>query len=372
MPKNKNPFYYGGIAEKEYFCNRAKEIETIRKDISNGLNLLLYAPRRFGKTSLVLKALNKPGSKYIFVDLMSVTDESEFINTYFNAISKSLATTVEKTVRYFKNTLRLKPNINVSFDMSGTPSYSLTVGVKDKAPVLSEILDLPYLYAKTDGIKPVIVFDEFQEITKLKIEDKLRSSIQRHGNRVSYIFLGSRKSIMEKLFFSSNSAFYKSVKHLPIGEISMPEWTPFIKNGFKNGGKIIQDQFIEEIFKITRGFPYYTQQIAYELFNLCSREVDSDVFKKTIKYILDREEDLFLLEWGNLSLNQKKALKLVIAAKGRNIYNQSLMSTFNLNNSTLKKAVEGLLKKDVLDRTGDGYYLQDPMFEYYLRLKQSS
>ncbi len=370
MSKIENPFYYGGVAEKAYFCNRATEIETIKKDINNGLNLLLYAPRRFGKTSLVLKALNETENNYIFVDLMSVTDESEFINTYFDAISKSLASTAEKTVRYFKNVLNLKPNINVNFDMNGTPSYSLNFGTKDKAPVLSEILDLPYKYAKADGKKPVVVFDEFQEIEKMKIEDKLRSSIQRHGNRVSYIFMGSKKSIMERLFFSRNSAFYKSVKHLPIGGISMSEWTSFIKNGFENSGKIISNRFIEKIFKITKGFPYYTQQISYELFNLCGHKVDSEVFNQTIKYILDREEDLFLLEWGNLSLNQKKALKLVIKAKGKNIYNQTLMNTFGMNNSSLKKAVEGLVKKDVLDKTGSGYYLQDPMFEYYMRLKQ--
>ena len=52
-----NPFFYGGVADGNYFCNRSREIEEIRRDIRSGLNILLYAPRRFGKTSLVLKAL---------------------------------------------------------------------------------------------------------------------------------------------------------------------------------------------------------------------------------------------------------------------------------------------------------------------------
>lgn len=46
----KNPFYYGGIVKKENFRNIKEEIKELKKDIKNGLNVLIYAPRRFGKT----------------------------------------------------------------------------------------------------------------------------------------------------------------------------------------------------------------------------------------------------------------------------------------------------------------------------------
>jgi hypothetical protein len=70
----KNPFYYGGSIENEYFCNRVDELKNLKTDILSGLNSLIYAPRRFGKTSLVLKSLKElkktDGIKYIFLDLM--------------------------------------------------------------------------------------------------------------------------------------------------------------------------------------------------------------------------------------------------------------------------------------------------------------
>ncbi len=371
MARTRNPFYYGGVAEETYFCNRSNEIEILKKDINNGLNILIYAPRRFGKTSLVIKALKEINNRYIFIDLMGITDEIEFINAYFNAISASLETTAEKTVRYFKNVLKIRPNINVTFNMDGSPSYSLNFSRSEKENVLEEIMNIPYEYAKHRKEKPIVVFDEFQEISKLNLEEKLRSKIQLHGNKISYIFLGSKKSIMKKMFFDKNSAFYKSVKHLPIAEISFSEWSLFIKNGFENNGKKIDDEFLEVMLTISKGFPYYTQQIAYELFNSCDSisAVDDIIMKDTLHSILDREEDLFLQEWESLSLNQRKALKLLIVAKGDNLYGGKAMDKFNLTSSALKKAVEGLINKDVIDKSGKRYYLQDTMFEYYISLR---
>lgn len=265
--------------------------------------------------------------------------------------------------------LKIKPNINVAFDMDGSPSYSLSFTRSEKENVFEEIMDILFKHAEHSKEKPIVVLDEFQEISKLNLEEKLRSKIQLHGNKISYIFLGSKKSIMKKLFFDKNSAFYKSVKHLPIAEIPFSEWSLFIKNGFENNGKKIDDKIVERILTISKGFPYYTQQIAYELFNSSdsSSEVDNLMIKGTLQSILDREEDLFLQEWENLSLNQRKALKLIIIAKGDNLYEAKAMDQFNLNNSTLKKAIEGLVNKDVIDKRGRQYYLQDPMLECYIR-----
>jgi predicted AAA+ superfamily ATPase len=51
-----NPFKYGGVVKGKYFYNRTKEIQQLKSDIKSGNNLILFAPRRFGKTSLISKA----------------------------------------------------------------------------------------------------------------------------------------------------------------------------------------------------------------------------------------------------------------------------------------------------------------------------
>lgn len=362
----KRPFHYGGTVGNQHFCNRTNEIQELKTDIDTGLNLLLYAPRRFGKTSLVLHTLKQLEYQYIFLDFMSIVDEYEFINEYFNAISKSLNTTAEKIVDFFKKILKIKPNISVDFDINGNPSFKLNFLQKESSTVLKEVLELPYLYAKHHNKRVVVVFDEFQEVINLGIEDKLRSILQHHEDLVSYIFLGSKKSIMTNLFFDRNKPFYKSVKHIPIHKIQAEHWQKYITDGFAANGKKIESEHIDMILEVSKCFPYYTQQISSELFNITEEIVNSNLIKEAIDSILEKEEDLFLNEWNHLSQQQKKALKFLIYFGGENIYQKEKILEFNFTSSSLKKAIEGLIAKDIIDIKKNIYYLQDPLFELFL------
>ena len=366
MSMIKKPFHYGGVVSHEHFCNRASELKELKTDIDTGLNILLYAPRRFGKTSLVLKALKQTEYRYIFLDFMSIVDTEEFINEYFDAISKSLNTTADKVVNFFKKIIGIRPNINVDFDASGNPTFKLNFTHSESKAVLKEVLALPYQYAAYHNKKVVVVFDEFQEVVNLDIEEKLRSVVQHHEDFVSYIFLGSKKSIMKNLFFDKSKPFYKSVKHIPIDKINDEEWYKYIQDGFESNGKFIELKHIDAILEVSKGFPYYTQQIANELFNDTDKTVEIQMVYNAVDSILEKEEDLFLNEWNHLSQNQKKALKLLIHYDGENIYNKDKLTQYNFTSSSLKKAVEGLINKDVIDIKKNKYYLQDPLFALFI------
>lgn len=364
-----NPFYFGGVVSGKHFCDRKNEITTIQIDLNNGLNLLIYAPRRFGKTSLIENTLQQMNAQKVFMDMMSVVDEREFINQYFNAIAMSLYTPTDKLISFFKKILKIRPNISVNFDQTGQARYSLSFDISEQTAVFSEVLDIPNQCAIHKQKRVIVVFDEFQEIKRLGFEDKLRTVIQKHSNNVAYLFSGSKKSIMTQLFFDRSNAFYRSVKHIPIQAIDDNSWMEYIQVGFEQYGKQINTEHILEILDISKGFPYYTQQIAYELFNITTEKCSREHVLLAVSLILEREADLFLFEWENLSTNQKKALKLLIHSGGKNIYQRETMDQFSLTNSTLKKAVEGLLAKDVIDLNSSGYYLQDPLFAYFLKTR---
>ncbi len=54
-----NPFQFGNIVSGEYFYNREDELLRIKQTLAGGNNVTLYAPRRYGKSSLVKKVLNE-------------------------------------------------------------------------------------------------------------------------------------------------------------------------------------------------------------------------------------------------------------------------------------------------------------------------
>lgn len=366
----KNPFYFGNEVHNEEFCNRVSELGELKNDVKNGLNILLYAPRRFGKTSLLKKLQEELKSdndiKVIFFDWMSISSIDEFLDKYFHSIASSLESTSDKVMKLFKEMLQIRPNITMKISNSSDISYGISFSKKELDASFEDIINLPFQYAQKSGKKIVVIFDEFQEVEQFDIEKKLRTLIQAHGSDVSYIFSGSKKSILSAMFNDKNRAFYKSVKHLIIKEIHIEDWTVFAKERFEKTGKTIEEHHIKTIFDITSGFPYYMQQLLYHVWQECEQGAEEQMIQKALVLMIEREYDLYAYIYSSLTPNQKIALKYIVSFDGTNLYSNDNLSQTNLSASTLKSTLESLLKKDICDRIGDKYYLVDPFMKYWL------
>ena len=62
-----NPFRYGALALDEAFTNREDEIRELTRDILNGQDVVVLAPRRYGKTSLVWRVMQEVVKKKVLV-----------------------------------------------------------------------------------------------------------------------------------------------------------------------------------------------------------------------------------------------------------------------------------------------------------------
>ena len=54
-----NPFSYGTVVRGDFFYDRKEEGERIVTTLSGGNNMVLFAPRRYGKTSLVFQVIEQ-------------------------------------------------------------------------------------------------------------------------------------------------------------------------------------------------------------------------------------------------------------------------------------------------------------------------
>ncbi len=125
----------------------------------------------------------------------------------------------------------------------------------------------------------VVVFDEFQEITNYadeEIERKMRSIFQEHNN-ISYIFMGSKRHLMDEIFNRHDRAFYKSGKHLILKKIDPKELSAFIKTKFINTNFGVNDNAVSLIVEKASAHSYYTQFLGSELWNL---NLDDNQFNK--------------------------------------------------------------------------------------------
>ena len=76
----KNPFYLKEIPVDAPFCDREKELADLISYAKSNINVVLFSPRRYGKTSLtkrVQNSLKSDGTLTAYCDLFGVTSVEE-------------------------------------------------------------------------------------------------------------------------------------------------------------------------------------------------------------------------------------------------------------------------------------------------------
>lgn len=74
----KNPFKYGTIVKDDYFTDRVEELQVIHRTLESDNHLVLISPRRFGKSSLVARAVKESGRPCLSLNLQNVINEDDF------------------------------------------------------------------------------------------------------------------------------------------------------------------------------------------------------------------------------------------------------------------------------------------------------
>jgi AAA+ ATPase superfamily predicted ATPase len=375
----RNPFEYGGVVSGDAFCNRKQELADLRRAMVNAEKLFVFSERRYGKTSLVRAALDKlPRKNFVsaYVDLWPTDSETTFVAAVARAIAESMSSSVEKTLetakKFFGN---LSPSITA--DEDGKPS--LTFGLAKHAriePILEEVLDTPARIAAKNGPQVAMVIDEFQQILEYgsdRVERKLRSVIQNHRH-VSYIFLGSRKHLIQKMVLDKSRPLYRAGGHYPLGPIAEKHWQPFIQRHFSDAEKRIDEKQIHQICDMTQGHPFYTQHVCHALWELCERKaaVTSELIRAAVKLLLDREAYAYTTLWESLTLPQKRFLKgLASEAAGVKVFAGEFISLYGLSSaSNAQRAVEALLARDVIDRDNGSFLITDRFFRLWIQSVQ--
>jgi hypothetical protein len=374
-----NPFQYGGIVEGGAFCNRKKELADLRAGMESSEKLFLYSERRLGKTSLVQTALRGlPRGRYAaaYVDLWPTDGEKSFAAATAEAITASMSSTAGQLLEIATQFFSLfapsvttdsagKPKITFGFSVSGLPG-----------PEIEEVLAAPAKIAARGKRKVVIVFDEFQQVLEYgsdMVERRLRSVIQKHRD-VSYIFLGSRKHLLQKMFLDRSRPLYRAAGHYPLGSIETRHWIPFIGKKFREGERPIADVEIRRVCELTEGHPFYTQHLCHALWEICApgEPVTEALIQGAIKVLLDRESYAYTVLWESLASNQKRLLRgLAAEPAGTKLFAGPFITRHGLGSaSNAQRAVESLLNRDLIDRDNGSYLITDRFFRIWIGQKQ--
>ena len=356
----KNPFLLEPYTSKELFCDREQELKDIVSFLTNGSNVALISPRRYGKTGLIFRTFEELREKKytcIYADIFSAQNLEDFLKILFEAIVSAVSGSIIK--KFFNALKNARPML--SYDsVSGSPQVSLSFQMdSQKPPTLKSILD----FLEKQGKHVILAIDEFQQIRDFKetnIEALLRTYIQQL-HHVKFIFCGSKKHLMTDMFTNAKKPFYESSRTVYIDRIDLEKYKAFIMSLFTKNGKNIDDDAVDFILEWTKRHTYYTQFVCNQVFAESSKKITLEDVKNTASSILRLEITNFI-ERRNL-LTEKQWKYLVAVAKEGEVKKPTaadfLMKYQIGNAATAKKILTTLVEKELLleqsDLSGKSY-----------------
>lgn len=372
--KKRIPFVFGKIVSEDTFCNRVEEKKLIKEYIDSAYSFWLFAPRRFGKSSLIKQVFKEIESdtKTIYLDLYNIKTTDEFARKYSKLIAQELFNwkddlkELSKNIQsYFK---KLYPSININ--ENGNPSLVLAKNSITEQEDIETILNLPEKIAQERNIKICIAFDEFQEVDRIDkfIINWMRSAFQNHQN-VSYVFLGSKQTLMENIFSSINSPFYEFAIKMDIKPIKREELFNFIEQKFKENKLTIYPETINDILDKSGCHPHFTQYFASVVYNEILNEEDQKVenfSEKWMEKIIDGQSLIFQNIFDQLTNSQRNILTALCYISKDIFTNEAKEKYYLPVSSSLSRSLDSLQKKDLIYKVGKEYKISNPVLKYWL------
>lgn len=371
-----NPFHFGSLALDDAFADRTAEIAELADDVRNGQDVVVFAPRRYGKSSLLWAAARTLGADSVLVaqvDLMTTPTKERFAaalaGSIFEQIASPLERVREKAVAPFRG-LSVRPTITVDPE-DGTFSFSFGVAARepDIDATIERLLELPGELGGLRGHRTALVMDEFQEIVDIDpaLPKLLRAVFQRQPE-VSHVYLGSKRHVMERIFSDANEPFWRSAKSVELGPIGAVPFAAFIEDRFRASGREIEGEAVAALLRLTGGHPYATQELCYFLWQqTASGEVASKVtLERALTAVLNSENAHFSLLWEDATAVQKLLLQALAREPGRP-FTAAYRERHDLPASTnVQKALGALEKREVVTGGGGEYRIVEPFLAEWI------
>lgn len=373
-----NPFVYGKVARGESFADREPEIEELMADIQSGQNVIIFSPRRYGKTSLILEVLDrvkKEGILVVYLDLFKVTSEEGFIAAYGKEVAKLQSGGIRTVLQKLRELLpRLLPKVVLKSENAGVEVEFEFDPRSERAPLLDDLFEAVATIVTKNSGRAAVVFDEFQEIAGWdaagKVERQMRTHFQLHSN-ISYIFMGNKRHLMQEIFENKNRPFYRFGKHFPLQKIPRDAFSAFIQDRFGESGVQVAPSAIEAILNTTEDHPYYSQLLCHILWNRGRQErivAEGDV-QQAVRQIFLREAHAFHDLWDMLPIKARQLL-VALAKEGRSqaqLYSSNFLQKHGLGSaSSVQRAVSRLMTEEILEKANGGYQFTDVFFRQWI------
>ena len=378
-----NPFVYGEVVPAAAFVNRVDELNRLVRDLAAAQKVFLISPRRYGKSSLIRRALaavSRQGALTVEVTVSSFSSYVAFLEGYARAVVAAetrgdrARNWLRDAVRTARAEVRYNPDPTLQTPGSGSLAVSFPTVKSDRdiSRLAQEVFTLPAHLAETRRRKVVVALDEFQAIGGFNggsVEHALRAAVQ-HQRDVGYVFAGSEPSLMERML-GPKRPFYKAGPVMRLDKIPAAEFAAFIDARFSRSGMRPEEGLGAAIVDLAGNLPYDVQRLAHETWDevrsKSRKRATLDDLHHALKRLLTEQHTMFEAMWQRMTVAQRSTLRAVVIEDGRELLSAETRAKHRLSGpSSVQAALGALRRDDVIAREGDRYVVVDSLLREWV------
>jgi uncharacterized protein len=369
-----NPFIYSHPLAPEDIVDRDDETEELLRNAVGGHFVRLFAPRKYGKTSLLKRAL-RDGEEHeglipILVDLYRVSSIADVAVRFERAYSKHLKGAIRARVEKFLQ----QTGIGLSLGAYGI-SAKLQLDPKvDPLPALHALLDLPLRLEEGGGYRAFIALDEFQDVDKVPdLDGLIRSHIQHQGEVASYVFAGSEPGLMKQLFENKDRPLYGSAVPLRLKRLANEDIAGYVVDRFARSERSVGDA-LNPLLDSAEGHPQRAMLLAHRLWAEVGKgdAATLDHWNMAHAAALAELAPEFDAQWRGFDTSEQKTMRAIVAGGG-SPYKADVRRRLDLTKDMVRKALPRLSATAEIEAVGGKQVVVDPLFaEWIERINQGT
>jgi uncharacterized protein len=374
-----NPFVYGEVVPAAAFVDRVDELQRLSTDLESGQKVFLISPRRYGKSSLVSRALaslEKRGVLAVQLTVSSYSSYVAFLEGYARAVLAA-TTRWERAVSWMREALgAARPEVRLERDGPAGAAFAVSFPTvrteREVSRLAAEVYQLPARLADVRRRRVAVSLDEFQAVAAFNggsVEEALRAAVQ-HQRQVGYVFAGSEPTLMERML-GPKRPFYKAGPVMRLEKIPPDVFGRFIESRFTRSGIRAEPGFAAAVLELAGHLPYDVQRLAHEVWDDARaggwRKLGLDHLHSTLRRLLTEQAIVFESTWERLTLSQRAVLRAVVIEDGRELLSADVRHRHRLGGpSTVQAALAALGRQDVVTRDGSRYVVVDSLLREWI------
>jgi uncharacterized protein len=362
-----NPFIYSHPLSAEDVIDRDDETEQLLKNAVGGHYVRLYAPRKYGKTSLLKRALGdgetREGLIPVLVDLYRVASIADVTVRFERAYSQHLKGAIRTRIEDFLQ----KTGIGLSLGAFGISAKLQLAPRVDPLPALHALLDLPLRLEEGGGYRAFVALDEFQDVSKIPdLDGLIRSHIQYQGEVASYVFAGSEPGLMKQLFERRDRPLYGSAVPLRLDKLARDDIAEYVAARFRQTERGVGEA-LNPLLDSAKGHPQRAMLLAHRLWEAIGRGETAtlDHWRLAHEAALEELSQEFDAQWRGFDTSEQKTMRALIAGEG-SPYKADVLRRLEVTKDMVRKALPRLRATAEIELIEGKHVVVDPLFAEWI------